>query len=177
MASKIGNGSTFSFTLPLYSLAKLLFPVITCEGRLRDAIALVRVELTPIFHLAGTNWEDSCLQSLQALRRCVYLDKDMVLPVMGNTETKETFFVAASTDLEGAEIMMKRIREQLEAGAGFKATGLLEVSATAVLLPSTRDGKPLEALVQEVVDQIVETAMLALASKLRPKAQTATEIQ
>ena len=48
VASEVGNGSTFSFTLPLYSLAKLLFPVVTYEGRLRDAIVLVKVELTPL---------------------------------------------------------------------------------------------------------------------------------
>ena len=35
-ASQPGSGSTFSFTLPLYSLAKLLFPVITHHGRLRE---------------------------------------------------------------------------------------------------------------------------------------------
>src|SRR5271155_2282579 len=37
-ASESGNGSTFSLTLPLYSLAKLLTPVITLRGRLREAI-------------------------------------------------------------------------------------------------------------------------------------------
>jgi K+-sensing histidine kinase KdpD len=48
VASQPGSGSTFSFTLPLYSLAKLLLPVITHLGRLREAMVLVRVELTPL---------------------------------------------------------------------------------------------------------------------------------
>ena len=168
VASEIANGSTFSFTLPLYSLAKLLFPVVTYEGRLRDAIALVKVELTPLSDPPRTNWKDVCRQSLHTLHRCVYLDKDLVLPVMGNAGTNEIFFVAASTDLERAEIMMKRIREQLEAGTGFKAAGILKVSATTVLLPSPGDGK-LEDLVQVVADRITETAMLALASKPDPE--------
>jgi hypothetical protein len=73
--------------------------------------------------------------------------------------------------------MMKRIREQLEAGAGFKAAGVLKVSATAVLLPSTGDGKPLQELVQAVADRITETAMLALGSNPDPKAQTGTKLQ
>src|SRR6266852_2424419 len=42
IASQTGSGSTFSFTLPLYSLAKLLLPVITNQGRLRENIVLVR---------------------------------------------------------------------------------------------------------------------------------------
>jgi signal transduction histidine kinase len=169
VASEVGNGSTFSFTLPLYSLAKLLFPVIIYEGRLRSDIVLVKVELTPISNPPRTNWKDVCQQSLGTLRRCIYLDKDLVLPVMGNTGTSETFFVAASTDLDRAEIMMKRIREQLEAGAGFKAAGRLKVSATAVLLPSAVDGKPLEDLVQAVADRVTEMAMLALPSKASPE--------
>ena len=165
VASEIENGSTFSFTLPLYSLAKLLFPVITCEGRLRDAIALVKVELTPVDHSPRTNWKEICRKSLETLRRCVYVDKDLVLPVTGNIGVSETFFVAASTDLERAEIMMKRIREQLEAVAGFKGMGVLKVSATAVVLPSGEEGRPLEELVRMVADRITETAMLTLGPK------------
>jgi signal transduction histidine kinase len=173
VVSEIENGSTFSFTLPVYSLARLLLPVITREGRLPEALVLVKVELMPVSSPPRTNWKDACRQSLHALRRCVYLDKDLLLPVMGNTGTSETFFVVASTDLERAEIMMKRIREQLETSAGFKAVGVLTLSATAVLLPPTGDGKPVEALVQEVADQIAETVVSAL-SKLPPQAQTGT---
>jgi signal transduction histidine kinase len=177
VASEIANGSTFSFTLPLYSLAKLLFPVITYENQLRAGIVLVKVELTPLSNPPRTNWKDVCRQALHTLHRCIYLDKDLVLPVLRNTGSNETFFVTASTDMERAEVMMKRIREQLEAGAGFKAAGVLKVSATAVLLPSTEDGKPLKDLVQVVADRITETAMLALGSQPDPKAQTGTEVQ
>ena len=169
VASEVGNGSTFSFTLPQYSLAKLLFPVIIYEGRLRDAMVLVKVELSPISQPPRSNWKEVCQKSLDTLRRCVYLDKDLVLPDMGNTGTSGTFFVAASTDLERAEIMMKRIREQLEATAGFKAAGALEVSASAVQLPSTVEGKPLEELVQAVAERVAEMAMLPLASQPRPE--------
>jgi signal transduction histidine kinase len=169
VASEIGNGSTFSFTLPLYSLAKLLFPVITHEGRLRDAIVLVKVELTPVSNPPRTNWKDVCRQSLRTLRRCVYLDKDLVLPVMGNIGSRETFFVAASTDVERSVIMMNRIRGQLETGAGFKGAGVLNLSAATVQLPSPDDSRPLEALVQVVADRITESARVALASKTNPE--------
>ena len=84
VASEIGNGSTFSFTLPLYSLAKLLFPVVTHEGRMRDAIVLVKVELTSLPSVSRSTWKEICQKCLETLRRCVYLDKDLVLPVTGN---------------------------------------------------------------------------------------------
>jgi signal transduction histidine kinase len=165
VASEVGNGSTFSFTLPAYSLAKLLFPFITEKGQLRDAIVLVKVELTPLSEAPRSNWKDTCKQCLDTLRRCVYLDKDLVLPVMGNLGTSETFFVAASSDLERAEIMMKRIREQVGASAELKGSGTLQVSAAAVRLPSPEVGQSLEQQVQMVADRITEMAMATLASQ------------
>ncbi len=42
--SQTGHGSTFTFNLPLFSLSKLLSPVITEQGRLREALTLVSVE-------------------------------------------------------------------------------------------------------------------------------------
>ena len=72
--------------------------------------------------------------------------------------------MAASTGLEGAEIMMKRIREQLQAREGFKAAGCVKVSATAVTMPARDAAKPLEELVQMVADRVAEMAMAALAT-------------
>src|SRR4029077_193100 len=60
VVSEVGKGSNFSFTLPLYSLANLLFPVITHEGRLRDAIVLIKIELMPVSDPPKTNWKDIC---------------------------------------------------------------------------------------------------------------------
>ena len=165
VASEVGNGSTFSFTLPLYSLAKLLFPVVTSGDRLRDAIVLIKVELTPLPGVSRPTWKEICQQSLETLRRCVYPDKDLVLPLTGNVGSSEILFVAASTDLQQAEIMMKRIREQVGAGAGFKTGGFVSVSATAVAGPWSEDGKALEERVQAVADQITEMAKSAMASK------------
>jgi hypothetical protein len=165
VASELGNGSTFSFTLPLYSLAKLLFPVVTDQGRLRDAVALVKVELSPLAGTSRGNWKEICQQTLERLRRCVYLDKDLVLPVSGKVGPSENFFVAASTGLDGAEVMMKRIREQLESAEGLKAAGWVKVSATAVAMPAPDEAKSLEALVQTLADRVAEMAMAALAAK------------
>jgi sigma-B regulation protein RsbU (phosphoserine phosphatase) len=172
VASEIGNGSTFSFTLPVYSLAKLLFPIITYEGQLREAIVLVKVELTPLSHTPPTDWKEVCHQALDTLRRCVYLDKDLVLPLLGHAATSETFFVAASTDLERAEVMMKRIREQLTGGTGLKTAGVLRVSAATVPLTSTKEGRPLEAMVQAVADRITEMTILRLLRNQFPKVFT-----
>jgi len=162
VASELGHGSTFTFTLPLYSLAKLLAPAIVHEGCLRDAIVLVRVELVPRSNPPRGNWKETCLQSLELLRRCVYLDKDLVLPALGGGP-RESFFVVASTDLERAEIMMTRIRGQLGRSEELQALGEVKVSATAVPLPSQPSDTPVEALVQQVADRVTEMITLTLA--------------
>lgn len=155
VASEVGHGSIFSFTLPLYSLAKLLFPLITRNGALREAIVLVKVELQPHSRSTRGNWKEICGSCLDLLPRCVYLDKDLVLPRMATTG-EQTFFVVASTDLPRSEIMMTRIREQLEKLPELKANGELAVSVSAVTMPDLERGLTLEAQVQEIADRVTE---------------------
>lgn len=164
-ASEPGGGSTFSFTLPLYSLAKLLFPVITKDGALREAIVLVKLDLRTRSKTPAGTWKETCRRCLEILQRCVYLDKDLVLPPMKPSGTEQTFFVVASTDLMRAEIMMTRIRGQLGNLADLKATGELEVSASAVMLPDPAADRTLEAQVEEVAQRVAEMARSALAAK------------
>ena len=163
VASEPGEGSTFSFTLPLYSLAKLLFPVITYENRLRDAHVLVRVDLRPRTKPPRGNWKETCNRCLELLQRCVYLDKDLVLPPMAAAGPEQTYFVVASTDLNRAEIMMTRIREQMAKQAELKASAEFEVSASAVPRPD-RPGEPsLELQVADVAGSVTEMIRAAMA--------------
>jgi signal transduction histidine kinase len=170
VVSQPGEGSVFSFTLPFYSLAKLLLPVIVHKEKLRPAIALVRVDLTPLTRVPRGNWKETCHQSLELLRRCVYVDKDLVLPAMGKSGPDETFFVVASTDMEHVGIMLTRVNEQLNAVPQFKAAGTVEVTAQAVLLESllmesvTLPMK-IEYKVQIVADRVNEMIKQGLVEK------------
>ena len=91
VASERGCGATFSFTLPFYSLARLLAPAITHHGRLRKSIVLVRVELTPLSKALRGSWRETCQRCLEVLRRCVYVDKDLVLPPAGKKVRSKHF--------------------------------------------------------------------------------------
>jgi len=113
VASEPGAGSTFSFTLPLYSLSQLLLPMITYQDRLRESLVMVRLELTPLSKSLRGSWKETCEQCLERLRLCIYVDKDLVLPATGTSGPVETFFVVASTDMERVGILMDRIRDQI----------------------------------------------------------------
>jgi sigma-B regulation protein RsbU (phosphoserine phosphatase) len=154
VASQPGSGSTFSFTLPLYSLAKLLLPVITLHGRLRQSIALVRVELTPLSKSLRGSWKETCQRCLEHLRRCIYVDKDLVLPAAGSSGPVETFFVVASTDMQRIPIMLDRIRGQVGALPQLKASGTLRVTAEMIPGPPPADPRTLEQQVWGVADYV-----------------------
>jgi hypothetical protein len=165
VASDGASGSTFSFTLPLYSLPKLLFPVITHEGQLRKAFVLVRVDLRPRTSPARGNWKVVTKRVRDLVERCVYLDKDLVLPPMATPGPEQTFFVVASTDVERSAIMLRRIREQLEKIEELKANGEFELSAAGIALPEMLEGFSLEQQVQIVSETITDMAKDALGIK------------
>jgi signal transduction histidine kinase len=163
--SEAGSGSTFSFTLPIYSLAKLLLPVITHKGRLREDIVLVRVELTPLSKSLRGSWKETCEQCLDLLRKCIYVDKDFVLPPLGTSGLVETFFIVASTDLQRVSIMLDRIRAQVGAVPRLKASGTLQVTAEIIPVPPAADMRSLEQQIRGVADHVTEIIQRALTSK------------
>lgn len=148
VSSEPGQGSTFTFTLPVYSLAKLLTPVVTYQNQLRPSFVLVCVELTPLTSPPRGNWKETWHQGLETLRHCVYLDKDLVLPPMGAAGASETFYVVASTDLQQSEVMTARIREQLERVVNLQSKCTVTISAVEIELPAADPGESLERQVQ-----------------------------
>lgn len=164
-ASEPGSGSTFSFHLPVYSLERLLFPVITEAGRLRRSFALVRVDLKPLTSPALGNWTETCQQALEVLQRCVYLDKDLVLPPTGRAGAGETFFVVACVEWEQVDIMLRRIREQLRALPQLVATGAIEVKAEPLYVSPQPADLPLEQQVRGVANRTQELILASLSSR------------
>ncbi len=159
VSSEPGQGSTFTFTLPVYSLAKLLAPVVTYQGGLRLSFVLLRLELTPIRNPPRGNWKETRQQCLEIVQRCVYLDKDLVLPPMGTSGTTETFFIVASTDLQRSGIMTTRIREQLERVPDLKTKCTVTITTVPVELASAGATVALPEQVQSVADCVTKMIM------------------
>jgi signal transduction histidine kinase len=163
VASEPGSGATFSFTMPLYVLPKLLFPLITQQDRLRKAFVLVRLDLWPLAKAPRHNWKEACARCLDRLQRCVYLDKDLVLPPLVVAGHVQSYFVVAATDLEHAEIMMARIRGQMQKMPELTASGEFEVSASSVPMPEhSLEESPLEKQVTEVAERVTEMVRAAV---------------
>ena len=163
VASEPGHGSTFSFTLPLYSLAKLLFPVITHRGEAAGEHGSGQGGLALLWPgQFGPTGKTPASVASRFCERCVYLDKDLVLPPMTAAGRRKPSWWWRRPTWSAPNIMMTRIREQLEKVPELKATGELEVSALAVPLPDRAAGHSLEEQVQEVaatVSEMVQTVL------------------
>jgi signal transduction histidine kinase len=175
VASELGQGSTFTFNLPVYSLANLLSPVITYQEQLRPSFVLVQVDVRPPTSPPRGSWQDTWHLCLDTLRRCVYLDKDLVLPPIGAAGAAETFFVVASTDIQRVGIMTTRIREQMERVADIKSRSSLTL-ATFPIEPALTAGQNLEQQVESVA-QCVNGMILKLLENDRAKKSTTRNVR
>lgn len=168
VASEVGQGSTFTFNLPVYSLPKLLAPVITDQGSLRPAFVLVRVDITPVTTPPRGNWSEAAQQCLETLRRCVYLDKDLVLPPVESAGSGETFFVVASTDMERSGIMTQRIRGQLERVANLKERASLTITTVPIDPALSAPRESVELQVDRVAERVAEMVIRSMDTSTAP---------
>jgi signal transduction histidine kinase len=158
-ASEPGNGSTFSFHLPVYSLARLLGPSVTEKGRLRQSFVLVRAVLKPLTTPPRGNWKESCQLALELIRNCVYVDKDLVLPPMASAGFTDTIYVVASTDMLRVPIMLSRIEEQVKTLKLLQSAGTVTISAEPLEGIVVSSAQTLEQQVQAVAKRVEETIL------------------
>ncbi len=166
-ASEPGSGSTFSFHLPVYSLAKMLGPVIAEKGQLRPSFVLVRAELKPNTAPPLGNWKEICQQALEVMRGCVYGDKDLVLPPTASGRFSDTIFVVASTDMARVGIMLRRLEERIKAIPYLERSGTVKLSAEALAGTALSDVQTLEQQVQSVAERVQEIILWGLAGERR----------
>jgi signal transduction histidine kinase len=166
VASESGQGSTFSFTLPLYQLEKLLAPVLASGGEIRSHLALLRVDLQPSSKPARAGWKEACRQGMENLQKCLQPDRDLVLPPMTAMGPEQTFFAVVSADSAGVEVITERIYEQLGKSEGLAGCGTLTVSAQSVSTTATADARSLEEQIQAIADRI--ESMMRTAMNLMP---------
>ncbi|MGH7830727.1 MAG: sensor histidine kinase, partial [Candidatus Binatia bacterium] len=92
--SQLGSGSVFYFTVPVFSLAKLLYPVLTQAQRLNERIALLTVELSPVNEGSITKITDTMRrQAHTILQQCMVPDSNILLPRTSSEGESGSFYI------------------------------------------------------------------------------------
>jgi PAS domain S-box-containing protein len=145
--SQFGKGSTFSFTLPLFSMSTQLAPIFSKANLSARRVTLIAVDVSTV---EGAAQGDIDLEIRKVLTRCIHPGQDILLPAMGDGEPVATYFIVACTGAHGATVITNRMSRELgdfDSGAKLKPV----ISSTTLLLAP---GSPAEEQTHEVARQI-----------------------
>src|SRR5690348_702296 len=109
--SRLQEGSTFSFTLPVFSLAKSCDSLFTRENLAAGCVTLFSIDVSAV---DGTVPQKDPAVLRLALEHCLRAGRDLLLPAMTKAEAIKTFFVVVCTDTKGAEAISACFRRELE---------------------------------------------------------------
>lgn len=106
-----GKGSTFFFTLPVWSLYTLIDPLIMGQKLMPRSLALISVKIfVPVSRRPS---EDVCRKARRTLERCMLPDLDVLLPRIHSAGAEEMYFALALAREEGIQVLGRRIQDQL----------------------------------------------------------------
>ena len=174
VGSDLGKGSTFYFTLPLFSLSKILYPVITDGNRLKAKIALITVGRIPANGSSPWRMTDAMRREIRKiLQGCSLPDTRLLLPSVTDRGESDVFYFVECLDPQGTELTVQHIREQLRQSKALQVPdGGLAVSYSMVSAPSMRSDLSLEHLVDEVATTIRGQMLLTISDGENEKDQT-----
>ena len=153
--SQLGHGSTFFFTLPIFSLAALLTPILTAENLLKGLVGLIAIEIFPSEKRPLTRTDETVLREVRIGVERSILPFQGLLMHRTYTEWGETLFAVALADQSGVEIIVQRIQEQLALYKDFRNADFdSAVSFTMIDIPSGINNKPLEQVVRDIASSI-----------------------
>lgn len=145
------GGSTLSFTVPVFSIGRMIAPIIRQGTLVHSSFTLLTIEV-----LHGKPWpsdrlRERALSSVHdVLGRCILPDLDVLLPCQQHSELN-LFWIVACTDPKGAEVIVKRMREQLSLCVDLQLAGIsCSVSSETLHLDAIENDWPLEKQVQAV---------------------------
>jgi len=129
------DGSTFTFTLPIYALSNLIAPLLREDRWPVQSAALVLVDTHVEAAWPTRDAHDEWSEEARALvQLCLLPDLDVLLPTMSAGTRGDRFLVAAFTDETGAGVLADRIRTQFDRQAHLKRVGL-SVDVSYQMLP------------------------------------------
>jgi sigma-B regulation protein RsbU (phosphoserine phosphatase) len=154
--SEFKHGSTFYFTLPIFSWANQMAPILIPKNMEIGSIALFTVEIFFKSKRFLTKSDEAILREVwNILKQCILIDKDVLLPRMASTKWGEMFFIIAFADQRGAEVLTHRIHEQIGRYDELQKIDLdTAVSCKMFEISSKKEDHPWDDLVKDITRNI-----------------------
>jgi PAS domain S-box-containing protein len=113
LTGKIGQGSAFTFTLPTFSLARILLPLMSPRNLATGSVALITLKIPEKPNCPALDFGRYMKDLRVAVKSCTYETSDLVLPAMHVKGLECMVHVVAFTDDEGVRAIIKRIQDHL----------------------------------------------------------------
>jgi signal transduction histidine kinase len=167
LESKIGAGSTFFFTLPIFSLAGLLAPILVPENLRDGSISLIAIELFPAGKTSsGTGGQCALDLAREALKRCIVPQTHLVLPNLFGTDAERTLFALACANKAKAKTLVGRIRKELVPTQDSPLFGYdPRISLMQLDIPPIQQDQSWEQLVSDVAARIEQAVQAHVEGK------------
>jgi len=109
--SQVGRGSTFSFTVPVFSVATLCESIFTPSNLMAGCVTVIVVDVPPIVGEVQTDY----LAEIRAiLERSILAGHDLLLPAAADNESATTLFIIACAETSRVEAISSCLREALD---------------------------------------------------------------
>jgi signal transduction histidine kinase len=156
--SKPGHGSTFFFTLPVFSIKAFVAPILTPKAASSGNIGIITIEISPTNSRAlKTDDEKVMFEVWSILKHCILPDFDLVLPRMARLEKSEAFYILANSPPQGVEAMIRRIKAQLRQCASLRDSDMQSVvSAVLVKISSMNQTMSYDDQLESIAAKIEE---------------------
>ena len=165
--SEIGKGSTFFFTLPIFSLRRFLSPILTEQNLQTGTLALITIELSQTEKSRTTESNGAVIQEAwNIIRHLIPEDVALLLPIMPQTQPKIDFFIVTFTDQLDTEALFSQIQEHLAYCQNLKNEDFKPViSFTMLDLPSADHTPSIDELIEGIVKNTETQIEIAFNNK------------
>jgi len=154
--SELKKGSTFSFTVPVLSLERLITPLVKDGFWPAESAYLVIVRISVPDALPLKSQEEWHREVRRVIRHCLMPDRDVVLSKMSHEGDGERVLVAAFADEKGVSVLGIRIQEQLERLAAAKMASVTLSVSHSKLKPFSRNDASVDEIVREMARNLQE---------------------
>jgi signal transduction histidine kinase len=161
--SEIGKGSAFHFTLPAFSLRRLLVPFVEQTGGFATGLAIISVKVEADGRIEASEigkavWKEKWTR----LEKVTLPTGALLLPRMTIEGEPERFFVLSAGNVATAESLARRIEKEVGGShRTYDAQYGVKVSVLVVQLPEPEGSAAIEVLTGELSRQILNLAGLS----------------